>query len=209
MEGLLVLGGGAAWLALSAWIALRAARYSAKVAGRPWLTDVVFVVLWALLFLAPVADELIGKFQYERYCKEAEEVKIYGTVPVGQELYTVDGKWKIPDMSLPLEERNQAIKIKDSIIRWELDGLGTEAPAAIPIRYRNTKIYDVKTGRLLAELKSYSTRGGWLSRFLFERGGFFVEPQCYPDMLYGSKMSRGTQLEETILPFNKNVGDTK
>ncbi len=205
MYGVLGFGSIAAWLVVSLWIALRAAR----LVKQAWLKALVILAVAPLLFVAPVADELIGKYQYERYCKKAEEVKIYGTVPVGQELYTVDGKWKPSDISLPLEERNQTRKLKDSIIRWELDGLGTEAPAAIPIRYRDTRIYEIKTGRLLAEYRSYNTRGGFLSRIFFERAGVFVKPQCFPDTLHGSKMSRGTQLEETILPFNKIAGDTK
>jgi hypothetical protein len=159
-------------------------------------------VLWALCFLAPVADELIGKFQYDRYCKESEGMEIYGTIPVGEGLYTEDGKWKLSNGSLPISESNRLQVILDSIVRWEV-GKNEEAPAVIPIFYHETKVYEVMTGRLLSVHRIYGTHGGWLSRSFFERGGLFVRPQCLPPLVRESKVN------QTILPFNGNVGGVK
>ncbi len=201
MLGLWVFGSIAVWLALSLWIAWRAARIVKQV----WLKALVFLALGPLLFVTPVADELIGKYQFERYCKEAEEVKIYGTIPVGEDFYTADGKWKLGNGSLPIDERNRIQAKLKSIVRWDLgNGVGVEVPGMIPIHYRDTRIYEVRTGKFLAEFRIYGTRGGWLSRFFFERAGFFfVKPQCLP-LLF-----REGDVNQSILPFNGNVGSAK
>jgi hypothetical protein len=201
MFGTLILGGIGIWLAISTWVAWRAARLVKPI----WLKALVIVALGPLLFFAPVGDELIGKRQFERYCKEAEEVKIYGTIPVGEAFYTADGKWKLANGLLPLDEFNRIVAIKNSIIRWDLGpSIRTEVPAAIPIQYWDSKIYEVKTGRLLAEFRMHATRGGLISRIFFERAGFFfVKPQCSP------RLRREGYIEQAILPFNGNVGGGK
>ena len=192
------------WLPLTVWLVWKLA----KRIKHPYL----FVLIWPLVYIAPVADEFIGQFQYRRYCKEAEEIKIYGTVPVGLELYTEKGKWRLSSMTefgwmgIPPEKRKPLEAIVNSKIRWDHGPpLGIEVPATIPIRYYESKIYEVKTGRLLAESRLYATRGGWLSNILFERGGFFVKPQCSPTLLGGKEITNGYQLYMTILPFDNGM----
>ena len=199
MFGLLGFGSIAVWFALSLWIAWRAARLVKQV----WLKALVFVALGPLLFVAPVADELIGKYQFKRYCKEAEEVKIYGTIPVGQEFYTAGGKGKIADTRRPTEERNRLQAALNSMVRSDfLSGVNVEVPAVIPIHYRDEKIYEIKTGELLVEFRIYGSRGGWLSRTVSERA-MLMPAQCLPRLL------REGYIEQSILPFNGNVGGAK
>jgi len=198
MFGVLGFGSIGIWLALSAWVAWCAGRLVKPI----WLKVIVIVMLGPLLFVAPVGDELISKFQFERYCKEAEEVKIYGTIPVGEDFYTADGKWKLADTSLPMEERNRIQAELNSIIRWEI-GKDAGVPAVIPIHYHETKVFEVKAGRLLSTHRIYGTRGGLISRSVFERASFFVKPQCLPRLL------REGYIEQAILPFNGSVGGAK
>lgn len=198
--GVFILGGIGIWLALSACVAWGVARLVKPI----WRKALVMVSVGPLLFFAPVADELIGSYQFERYCKEAEEVKIYGTIPVGEDFYTADGKWKLSNGLLPIAESNRIQAALNAIIRAD-DGIriGIEVPAVIPIRYGETKLYETKTGRLLAEFRIHRTRGGLISRSVFERAGFFVKPQCLPRLL------REGYIEQAILPFNGNVGGAK
>lgn len=199
MIGLIAFTSVGLWLVLSLWVAWRAAKLVKPI----WLKALVGVAIAPALFVAPVADELIGRRQFEHYCKEAEEMKIYGTIPVGEELYTSDGKWKLSDMSLSLDEQKRLADFKKSLIRWSLvNSVGVEVPAAISIRYRDTKAYEVKTGRLLAEFRIYSSRGGWLSRTVSERA-MFMPAQCLPRLLREGKE------EQEILPFIRNVGGEK
>ena len=175
MFGLLGFGSIAIWLALSVWVSWRVAKLVKPI----WFKAIVILAMTPLLFVAPVADELIGDYQFKRYCKEAEEVKIYGTIPVGEEFYTADGKWKLADISLAFEERNRIQGILESVIRWDRGSpFPTQVPALIPINFHETKIYEVKTGRLLAEYRNYgSGGGGWLSQRLFKRPAL-MPAQC-------------------------------
>jgi hypothetical protein len=200
MFGLLGFGSIAVWFALSLWVAWRAARLVKQI----WLKALVFLALGPLLFVAPVADELIGNYQFKRYCKEADEVKIYGTIPVGEDFYTADGKWKPADPKRPLEESNRLQAVLHSIVRWDLgSSYGTQVPAVIPIHYYETKMYEIRTGRLLAEFRIYSSGGGgWLSRSVFERPALMAA-QCRP------RLVREGYIEQSILPFNGNVGGAK
>ncbi len=199
MIGVLGFASIAVWFALSLWIAWRAAR----LVKQAWRKALVILAVAPLLFVAPVTDELIGKYQYERYCKEAEEVKIYGTIPVGEEFYTADGKWKMTNMSRRLEERNRLADIRKSLIRWDDGtGFGTEVSAAIPIQYWETRIYEVKTGRPLAGFRIYGSRGGWLSRMFLERAAL-MPAQCFPRLL------RDGRIEQVLLPYSKNAGGEK
>ena len=175
MFGLLGFGSIAIWLALSVWVSWRVAKLVKPI----WFKAIVILAMTPLLFVAPVADELIGDYQFKRYCKEAEEVKIYGTIPVGEEFYTADGKWKLADISLAFEERNRIQGILESVIRWDRGSpFPTQVPALIPINFHETKIYEVKAGRLLAEYRNYgSGGGGWLSQRLFKRPAL-MPAQC-------------------------------
>lgn len=195
MFGILGFGSIAAWFALSLWVAWRIAK-RVKPIG---LKALMVAAIAPAFFVAPVADELIGQYQFKRYCKKAEEVKIYGTIPVGEEFYTADGKWKLANGRLPINESNHIEAVKKSIIRWDLGTpFGTQVPAMIPIQYWDRKIYEVKTGRLLAEFRQYASRGGWLSRSVFERAAL-MPAQCFPQ----------GYIEPLILPFNGNVGGAK
>ncbi|MBE0622436.1 MAG: hypothetical protein IH605_17745 [Burkholderiales bacterium] len=197
--GVFFLAGTGIWFVLSVWAASRVAKWV-----KPgWSKPVLFLTVAPALFVAPVADELIGKYQYKRYCEEAAQVKIYATIPVGEELYTADGKWKLTDMSLDFRERNQIQALVDSIIRSD-SGTAYSAfvPALIPIKYWDRKIYDAKPGRLLTEFRQYASRGGWLSRTVAEQA-LIVPAQCLPPLVAQS------QLIQTLLPYKGNSGGTK
>jgi hypothetical protein len=163
-----------------------------------------------VVFLLPLADEIVGYFQFERLCEEAKDVKIYGTILVGEELYTPEGKWRlelvgVADFVLPQEEREsfRLQKILDSYVRWDL-GPAQEVPAAIPIQRYENKVYDVKTERLLAEWRKYGTRGGWLSQNIASSGDkILVRLQCMPEIVLRSK------IDQAIVKFTKPSDATK
>jgi hypothetical protein len=127
-----------------------------------WLRRVVILGLLPLVFMAPLADEIVGKYQFDRLCEEAKDVKIHGAIAVGEELYTPDGKWRL---DIPDQTRDLKILV-DSYFRWEHGGSPPDVvpSVAIPIYRHNVKIYEKTSNRLLAEWKMYSTSGGWLSQ---------------------------------------------
>lgn len=189
MTGLLVLAVMLVWAVVCVWIALRVSRW----AKRGWLRAVMFIVLLPAMYVAPLADEIIGNYQFERYCREANQVHIYGTIPVGEELYFPDGKWRLSARALS-RTGQETKRIEDAIktlIRYEFSG-PKKVPAIIPIREYYTRKFDRQEGRLLAEYRHYATGGGWLSQN-FEKP-LIVRDQCFPD---GRAKSTST-----ILPFD-------
>jgi hypothetical protein len=189
--GLLVL---LAWIAFSIWLAARVTRVVRQGASKV----LIFLVLAPILSALPLADEIIGKFQFDRLCEEAKDVKIFATKPVGEELYYPDGRWRLSSSPpLPLNESNYRQSIYESLVRYErseLDIIGI----AMPISGRETRIFDRKTGQLLASYRIHSTRGGWISRS-FEKP-IVVKDQCLPES-FGAVGQR-------ILPYHKG-GDSK
>ncbi|WP_147435845.1 hypothetical protein [Sulfurisoma sediminicola] len=151
-------------------------------------------ILFPVVFIAPLADEIVGKYQFERLCEEAKEVKIYGTIPVGEELYTHEGKWRSSDTG---DNDFQLQEFRESLVLWDSGGpFPKEISAAIPIRMYQTKLYERKTKRLLAEWKQFNTPGGWLSQWI--PGGqatFLTTGECMPEIVQQSK------LQKILLPF--------
>ena len=184
------------WIAVSGGLAWLAARLLTRRSSKPWLRPLLAMLLLPLIFMVPLADEIIGKFQFDRLCEEAKEVKVYATHPVGEELYTPEGKWRGSDTG---DDVFRLSEIKKRIVRWDSDSSFPEiVPASIPIKKHHTKIYDETDGRLLAEWDSYGTSGGWLSQN-FEVP-FFVRQQCFPSLFESRK------LEQTLMPFKSNQG---
>ena len=174
---------GLVWIIASIWVASRIARLVKPL----WLKLVGFVAIAGLLISLPAADEIIGGFQLEKYCEGVDEIKIYGTIPVGEELYTENGTWRTGSTR---EERNRLSAIYESFVRWEIES-PRQVPGAIPIYETTTKLYDKKNGELLAEFRQYSTRGGWLHG----ENPLLVKPQCSPTKL--------REIRQMVLPFAK------
>jgi hypothetical protein len=157
------------------------------------------LLLLPVVFMAPLADEIIGKIEFDRLCDEAKEVRIYGTAPVGEEFYTSDGKWR---MNLRGEDAFQLNRLYKSKIRSESGGHNPDViPTPIPIWKYHTKLYERENNRLLAEWDQFGTSGGWLSRN-FELP-FLVRSQCMPTLVQHS------QLEQRLLPFAKTSEASK
>lgn len=160
----------------------------------------MFVLLASALVVLPFADEIIGKFQFDRLCVDAGEANIHATIPVGEELYLPNGRWRLASGSppLPLEEFKRVRAIYDSFVRWDSTQVARTAEV-IPISEVQTRIYDRKTGDLLATFRSYGTTGGWVSR-RFEKP-VLVRDQCMPPALH--------LVDQRILPFRSGSRKSK
>jgi len=185
------------WAVLYVALSIAAARLLAGAfAQAPWARRATIAAVLAVLLILPFADEIVGYFQFERLCEQAREVKVHGTIPVGEELYTPQGKWRIDlaegDPDERFKNRFRAQQALDSYIRSENRGLPA-AGSAIDIRAREIKIFDARTGRVLAEWRQFSTPGGWLSR-RFEKP-LLVRAQCVPRAVLERTVA------QTVLPF--------
>jgi hypothetical protein len=178
-----------------AWGLAVAITYRARESWPRW---VVAAVLAPTVFFLPLADEIVGHFQFERLCEEAKEVKIYGTIPVGEDLYTPDGKWRL---GMPGEDGRRLQRVIDTYLRQERSA-AREVPGAIPIRRYEAKVFEAKSGRLLAEWQWYGTSGGWFGRNVVAGElPLIVRPQCMP--------RKFRQIEPAVLRFSKSSEASK
>lgn len=128
--------------------------------------------LFTLIFLVPVADEIVGGFQFRALCKKNallifDEEKIKGKTVAYQ-------------------------RVRDNYIYRYL----------IPVLERSWSYKDIGTGEIVISWKSYEAKGGWLSHFIgFPPGsppytfdgsctvkeGFDFDFKKYGITVYGSK----------------------
>lgn len=155
----------------------------------------VTALLAPTLFVLPFADELVGKFQFDRLCEEAKEISIHGTIPMGVELYRPGGEWRSSDRDISLQEVQRIDAVTEALVRWD-HGEAAVVPGWIPVITYETKIFDRRDGRLLASYRFFSTPGGWIGRRLEKP--LVVRNQCSPEK---------SKLYEKIFPFESRKSD--
>lgn len=191
MFGLIALALLSVWLfasiGLARWIGMRVPKQRIRL--------VLTVFLAPIFFVLPLADEIIGKLQFDRLCEDAREIRIHGTIPLGAELYLPGGEWRRSSRDIPLQEEQRIDRLIETLIR-DVHGKSTVVPGWIPMLAYETKIFDRRDGRLLASYKYFSTSGGWVSRRLEKP--LVVRDQCFPEN-FGT-----TTLNKAIFPFDSS-----
>jgi hypothetical protein len=151
MIGLLVLGALVVWFFIARGIARwlgRALPIKANV--RPWASAALFVIV----FLSPVADELVARPYFMALCRQDEVLKM--------DAHAVRGR----RVSVAVDPANQLV---------------TRVP--IEIVRSHVAFRDATTGAVLAEYDMYQGAGGRLARFLSLTstpgitGRFFCSPE--------------------------------
>lgn len=137
MIGLLLFFGLAVWLMVAVWISKRILAWTSS-SKYPIARG---VAVFLLVLIAPVADELIGRWQFHQLCEREAVV-------------TLSPGW---------EKVKKAAQRPDS--RREIDGF------LIPIHAWSGDIVDVETGRVFMSSQSLFTDGGFLRRHLYGLDG--------------------------------------
>jgi hypothetical protein len=166
-----------------------------------WMRRIAFLVLVPVVLVLPAFDELVGKYQFDRLCRDAEAVIVYGTIPVREPFYTSDGKWRRSGFGRSLE-RDEVNRIEQAylgLVRHEITP-PVEVSAVIPIYQHEWRIINRESGALLVSVRQLETRGGWLSR-KFEAPAF-VRAQCPSPAFFEA-------LDQRILPFDQQAEDKK
>lgn len=133
MAGLLSIALLAGWLAVAVWIARR---LTTAVKNSLLRTTLMLATVVALLAL-PVADEIIGGFQFRALCRENAVLKI------------------------------NAEQIKGKTIRIVNDPLNKDvANTIVRIYYTHHSYRNIETGEELASFNDYTADGGILFRSL-------------------------------------------
>lgn len=155
----------------------------------------VLLVVGVLCVLA-VGDEIVGKFQFDRLCAKAAVITYSGTVPVGYDLYSRDGKWLLTLPKANPELRKKATAAYQALARWDL-AQTSRTSEWIPIAQTDTRILDRRNGVLLASFTAYGTRGGFVSRHLEKP--LLVRGECLPPEL--------RIVNPKIFPFQKPAAE--
>ncbi len=144
MIGLLFLLVVSVWVVIAFSIAMFAARRTAQNVVWHLPLAVVFSVV---LIPLPVADELVGKLQFDNLCKQSEEEQRVSQEARGR---TVELR-QVPHPAAPGHM---------TIPRREISG------TLIPIREDSWDYLDSQSGKVLLSFKTYTAAGGWLVRVL-------------------------------------------
>lgn len=180
---------------VTGWLLARALTPAGK-AQLQWLVATVLAVAFLVI---PLADEIVGYYQFEEICAKANTVHVYKTLPVGEALYTSDGRWKPAMLG---EEGLRARRTLGTYLRQE--HTRENVNGVIEIWAEQTRVYSATDGQVLAGWVTYGTSGGWLSRTLGAGGQrLIVRQQCVPDLVARSKV------EQTILPMQRLSGGAK
>jgi hypothetical protein len=150
----------------------------------------------AVLCTLALADEIVGKFQFDRLCQKAAAITYAGAIPVGYELYSREGRWLLTLPKVNPEVRRRASAAYSSLVRWDLTQT-SRTSEWIPIAQTDTRIHDRRNGVLLASFSAYGTRGGWVSRHLEKP--LLVRAECLPAEMRVANTK--------ILPFRKPAAE--
>jgi hypothetical protein len=132
MAGILLVTLVAIWLAFAVWAS---GRISEKSAAIRWKLPLRGLVLAGLTVL-PVADEVLGRFQFAELCEKYTAIQISEMRTAGRTVYLAD----LPDVRVT-------------------DGL-------LPITSKPWHFVDVDTRTTLVSYNTLMADGGWLARTL-------------------------------------------
>ena len=132
MSGILLLSMIAAWF----YVVKKLAQFCVKKMQEGQKKRVVYIVVFVLLCIAPVADEVVGGFEFRSLCKKGNSF-IYDPHKLG-------GRTGLWDSEPRKEIKNTLLPIKGSVVYW----------------------VDPETTEKLVKYKTYYATGGWLSRWI-------------------------------------------
>lgn len=115
-------------------------------------------VLMVLLFLAPVADDIVGGFQFRALCGEGAIIRVEENKARGKTVYLED------------------------IVTENIKGF------LIPIKKQIWSYRDINSNESLLVWNYYHAQGGWLSRLIgFPQGSppYTFNGSCYPKDAFG------------------------
>lgn len=137
MIGLMFLAGLAVWLALAVWI-------SKRILG--WMGNSKYpitrgVTVFLLVLIAPVADELIGRWQFHQLCEREAVV-------------TLSPGWETV-------KRAKRVDMPPRYFNGYL----------VPVDSQGGKYFDIDSGKVFMTSQSLFTDGGFLRRHLYGLSG--------------------------------------
>jgi hypothetical protein len=173
MAGLLLIGAAFLWFAACLAIAILLSKLISSGWGRALLVS----ALVPAFFIAPFSTQIVGWYQFERYCEAADSVSLHGVISAPKEFFSSNGEWRLGekfDLSR-IDENTKLVRLADSFVRWDT-GNYVAISNWTPVGRRTTKIYENRSNRLVAEWTSYSYKGGF-------SGLMGSTTECHPKLM--------------------------
>ena len=155
MGGLILIAVVFIWFCVTLWLAR-------KITG--WLPIrstikkmVVSVSAFALIFPLPLIDEIIGKIQFDKLCREEAGVKIFGKLELGPEFFNADGTPNFIDPA----SGNISERI-DPYIKFVREP-SQYIPSIAKLTRGRFAIHRRADGKILLERIDFGIDGGWLA----------------------------------------------
>jgi hypothetical protein len=183
MSGILLLVIAFVWLVASFWLAKV---LTTKLPLKWWRIPVGIACFVSLLVL-PLADEIVGKIQFQELCAKNSTIQMNPATARGKTVYLAD------------------VEYTELMGPW------------VPVRKQSRRYVDVATGEAVVSYSTLRASGGWLSRSFTEGGVAilfrgFCEPGGRVDPVILLKEIGVTRVERhyiyLVLPRNRIVRAT-
>lgn len=170
MGGLIFFAVIIAWFSFSIWFARKIVRW--LPVNSPIAKFVVGVLAFGVILMSPLTDEIIGKIQFDKLCREEAGVKIYGKLELGPEFFNADGTPNFIDRSkwFGIDERMERLVEFGEYPNQDIESL-------VGIWKRAIFVKDRTTGKPLAVRTGFTNGGGWLS---YAHHPWLNPGQCHP-----------------------------
>ena len=187
MSGILVIAVVGAWLWFCVWLARKVASWmpneqprsklrgikhpNQKISrGKPRgiepgeiesraLKILIGLLAFGVLMPLPLIDEIIGKFQFDKLCREEAGVKIYGKLELGPEFFNADGTPNFINKKTNLIFPDKVMDPYVEFVTMPVERL-TSPATLYKMRLQVRRRED---GKLIAEKTAFGIYGGWLS----------------------------------------------
>ncbi len=170
MGGLIFIAVVIIWFSVSLFLARKIA------CGPPIKSSIakgiIGVIAFALIFPLPLIDEIIGKIQFDKLCREEAGVKIFGKLELGPEFFNADGTPNFEVSRGELDERVKQIAEVDTFKHERIT-------SPVDLNRGTFLIVDKRTGQELIRTTGFNNRGGWLA---FDHSSWLTSGPCYPQV---------------------------
>ena len=155
MGGLIFIAVIISWLWFCVWLARKVVSWIPIESGG--LKGLIGLLTFAVLLPLPLIDEIIGKFQFDKLCREEAGVKVYGKLKLGAEFFNADGTPNFinPNTGHLSEEISPYIEFV-----WPPP---QKIPSIAELTKMRVQVRDRGNGKILAENIAFGMYGGWLS----------------------------------------------
>jgi hypothetical protein len=102
MSGLLLLGVLATWFIISVFLV---AFITKRLSGR-WWANLLRVLIFIILLVLPLGDEIIGGYQFRELCREEAVVEVDREQATGKTVFLANSEYqRVPDTWVPVNRQ--------------------------------------------------------------------------------------------------------